>query len=751
MTQFAAQPELQHTAVVYARLSTKEQAERDGDPEGYSIPAQRDACSRKAASLGATVTEVFIDRGESARSADRPELQRMLAYLAEEPTTFVIVHKVDRLARNRSDDVTITATIAASGAKLVSVTENIDETPSGLLLHGIMSSIAEFYSRNLAAEVVKGTQQKVRAGGTPTRAPIGYRNVRKLIDGYETRTVEVDPERAELVSWAFVAYASGNWSLRSLADELEARGLTNRPGPRTPARPVPANKLHQILRNRYYLGYVTWRGVEYDGKHPPLVDAETFELVQRVLNDHRVAGERAYRREHYLVGSLRCGRCHERLLYTVVKNRTKQDYGYFYCASRTDSLGCGQRYLPEALVEAAVTAQWRQETVPEEDLTLLREELARDFASLEREAAAERARLERRLHAIKRERFKWAEKAMAGAVPDDIAADKQRQLAAQLLSVEGELNRTAKLGDGQQAALGTVLSLIADAGNTYARVDNGVRRSLNQAWFEHLYLDEDREAVRVVGTGRSELSAALRQEAEGRERQGQQAQRPQSLNSEGVEPVGCSNFELLVELRGFEPLTPSMRTRCATGLRYSPEVEGDTTSRRPPAGRPARGRRPATHPPGRARGPSERRRRPGRAGPARTGRAAAARAPGSRCLPRSPAAGARRAPGTARRTGPRAAPGRARARGAPVRARPGRPARPGTARPRRRRTGPGTARRRAGRTGRRAARRTGPRRPAPAPPAPAARPRRASAPGPAATARPAAGRRAGAGAPRGRR
>ena len=130
------------TAVVYVRVSTKEQAEREGDPEGYSIPAQREACGRKATSLGAVVLEEFADRGESARTADRPELQRMLAFVRENAVTYCIVHKVDRLARNRADDVAINLQLKQAGVQLVSVSENIDETPSGILLHGIMSSIA---------------------------------------------------------------------------------------------------------------------------------------------------------------------------------------------------------------------------------------------------------------------------------------------------------------------------------------------------------------------------------------------------------------------------------------------------------------------------------------------------------------------------------------------------------------------------------------------------------------------------------
>ena len=88
---------------------------------------------------------------------------------SERDVDFVIVHKIDRLARNRGDDVNITLAIREAGAQLVSVSENIDETPSGMLLHGIMSSIAEFYSRNLATEVIKGTRKKVEGGTYPGR------------------------------------------------------------------------------------------------------------------------------------------------------------------------------------------------------------------------------------------------------------------------------------------------------------------------------------------------------------------------------------------------------------------------------------------------------------------------------------------------------------------------------------------------------------------------------------------------------
>jgi site-specific DNA recombinase len=261
--------------------------------------------------------------------------------------------------------VTITAQLQAAGARLVSVTENIDQTPSGLLLHGIMSSIAEFYSRNLANKVIKGTQQKVSAGGTPHVAPIGYRNAPEEVAGREVRTVIVDDERAPMVRWAFGAYATGDYSLNHLADELRDRGLTQRPTATRAARPLPLNKLHEVLRNRYYLGVVTWRGVEYEGRHPALVDVAVFAEVQRVLTAHRLSGERSWEHKQYLSGSLFCARCASRLLFGVTTGRRGDTYEYCFCSGRhSGRTACDLPWLPLEQVETAVGRQWDTELSP---------------------------------------------------------------------------------------------------------------------------------------------------------------------------------------------------------------------------------------------------------------------------------------------------------------------------------------------------------------------------------------------------
>ena len=119
-TEVVAEPPKR--AAIYLRVSTSRQATRNGEVEGYSIPAQRDACTRKVADLGAEVVREFVDAGASARSADREGLQALLAYVGEGNVDYVVVHKLDRLARDRADDVMILAKIQTAGATLVSVT-----------------------------------------------------------------------------------------------------------------------------------------------------------------------------------------------------------------------------------------------------------------------------------------------------------------------------------------------------------------------------------------------------------------------------------------------------------------------------------------------------------------------------------------------------------------------------------------------------------------------------------------------------
>ena len=110
--------------------------------------------------------------------------------------------------------------------------------------------------------------QKVRGGGTVSRAPLGYRNIRTTdSEGREVRTVVVDEERAPLIQQAFALYATGEWTIAALAEHLADRGLTTLATPRIPSKPIDAGKLNKLLVNPYYKGVVTFKGATHPGKH----------------------------------------------------------------------------------------------------------------------------------------------------------------------------------------------------------------------------------------------------------------------------------------------------------------------------------------------------------------------------------------------------------------------------------------------------------------------------------------------------
>lgn len=419
-------------ALIYLRVSTKEQATTGGESEGYSIPAQREACLREARSLGAEVIEEFIDAGESARSADRRDLQRMLAFVQDHPVDLLVVHKIDRLARNRADDVEISLALKAAGVQLVSCTENIDDTPSGALMHAIMSGIAEFYSRNLAQEVVKGLSQKVKSGGTIGRVPPGYLNVTHRIEGREVRTVEIDPDRAEHVRWAFKVYATGEYTLVRLLDELDARGMTFAASASLPERPLTRSTLQRMLRNAYYVGYVNWQGVQHPGNHEPLIERELFYEVQAVLDAHRT-GEKDRRFPHYLRGSVFCGACGSRLCFDQKTNRQGATYQYFFCVGRHQKrTDCVRRYVAVHEVEEKVEAKYRTVRLHPKYAELLHTLLRQDLEHLRSGAEHSKRIASRRLQKLGGQRQKLLDAYYADSMPMDLFKSEQDRITKQI-------------------------------------------------------------------------------------------------------------------------------------------------------------------------------------------------------------------------------------------------------------------------------------------------------------------------------
>ncbi len=519
-------------AVIYLRVSTKEQAAKDETGEGYSIPAQREACLRHIAERGWNLDGEFTDAGESARTADRPMLKAMLRRVAEGGIGAVVVHKIDRLARSMEDHVSIRAALRHAEVQLVSVTENIEETASGRLVEGIHALMAEFYSANLAGEIRKGMTQKAKMGGWPTKAPIGYLNVREKTAGKEIAKVVLDPERALLVREAFRLYATSEYSLPELQATMHAKGLTS-PYARRPGAPVSVSKLAELLANPFYIGVVQWDGVRYQGQQKALIPRSLFDRVRETLRARDVAGVRQRRHEHYLKGPLFCGECGRRMSLTLAKGR----YLYFYCLGQRGSArtGCRQPYILAGDAEALVEDLYQQIQLPLSWVDRLTDELEAEILERQADASERRVVLTKTLAKLAEERGKLMQAFYANAIPLDLLKAEQGRIGVAEQAARGELETTEGDLDGWQNVLRTAIRLAGNCHAAYTKARPSVRRRFNDAVLEAIYIKDRR-------IGRAEFSDVF----------APLFSRP------------SSNKRLKVDPRGFEPLTFWLPARRST-------------------------------------------------------------------------------------------------------------------------------------------------------------------------------------------
>jgi site-specific DNA recombinase len=229
------------TAVIYLRVSSAGQFNKAHDPEGYSIPAQREICIRHAERLGARVIAEYVELGKSATTANRPQLQRMLGELSELKPDYVIFYDLSRSARDEFDAFWLLREITEHGAKLESTQEDVDNSAEGMLKFTMHTAFNAYRSRNDGKKVKVGVERKHTEGGSHGPARLGYLNVRENVNGRDVASIAVDPERSPMIQLAFDLMATGDHTLSTLTELLKDMGLRTRPTPTRPSRALSAH------------------------------------------------------------------------------------------------------------------------------------------------------------------------------------------------------------------------------------------------------------------------------------------------------------------------------------------------------------------------------------------------------------------------------------------------------------------------------------------------------------------------------
>lgn len=342
------------TAVIYARVSDRKQAEED-----VSVPSQVEAARAKAEELGATVLRVFTDEGRSGyRESTRPGFDAAMDLAVTYPATYFIVWSSSRFARNRVDATLRKVELDKAGVKLVYITTPIDrDTDSGFILDSVMEMVDELRSRQIGADTRRSMISNARAGffcgGVP---PFGYSS-QPAPDNPKRRVLVVNDYEAKIVREIFDLRLKGLGG-KGIAAALNARGELNR-GARWSTTTVLSmlraeSVIGQTVFNRKNRKTMrmnprdTWLVVQ---SHSPIVDADTWAAVQSMID---AAADRCTHGSpnstHAFTGILRCGRCGAGMQIETAKGRSAR-YSYYNCRNAMRASGCENRRLPAPAVD----------------------------------------------------------------------------------------------------------------------------------------------------------------------------------------------------------------------------------------------------------------------------------------------------------------------------------------------------------------------------------------------------------------
>lgn len=367
-------------AAIYARVSSEKQAEKD-----LSIPAQLKALRKYALNRGWEIVHEYIDEAESAKSANRPAFQEMIATAKKKDRPFdsILVWKLSRFARNREDSIIYKSVLRKRGISVVSINEQIDDSASGRLLEGMIEVIDEFYSANLAQDTMRGMKENISRGFfNGGNVPFGYRKVKVPVNGSQKTKLELNDGEASIVKRAFQMALKGKGG-KEIARVFNEEGLRTRSG-----KLFGTTTINFWLKNPVYTGSLVWNRTDRTSDkpfrkpaneaifipdtHKSIVSQDDFDRVQTFLTDRRpfIRPPRGVSSPYVLSGLAHCSKCGAAMIGTAAKSGK---YLYYECDNRfkkgKDS--CIGLRLSKEMVENSVLEKIQENIITKENLTKL--------------------------------------------------------------------------------------------------------------------------------------------------------------------------------------------------------------------------------------------------------------------------------------------------------------------------------------------------------------------------------------------
>lgn len=346
--------------VIYARFSSHSQTEQ-------SIEGQLKVCYEYAESNHYTVVGEYIDRAISGTTDNRAEFQRMISDSDKHTFEGVLVYQLDRFARNRYDSAINKAKLKKNGVRVLSAKENIADDASGILVEGVLESMAEYYSVELSQKIHRGmaiNAEKCLSNGS--NPGLGFK-----VDG--ERRFYVDEEEAAIVREIYERYASGETKAEIIRDLKRRRVKTSL------GKEFSPNSLSHLLSNKRYIGVYLYKGKETPGGMPRILDDDLFYRVQSMMNKNKNAPARTHGEGEYLLTTkLFCGHCKEMMVGYGGTSKTGRQYHYYMCKNARRKK-CGKKIVSKSYIEDRVVNECLK-MLTEEKIRFIAKKVAEECA-----------------------------------------------------------------------------------------------------------------------------------------------------------------------------------------------------------------------------------------------------------------------------------------------------------------------------------------------------------------------------------
>lgn len=455
-------------AALYARVSSEEQV------EGYSIDAQRRAFRTFTRDKHWDTYREYIDEGKSARTDNinkRPAFKEMITDALAGQFDVLIVHKLDRFARNLRITLEYFDKLSKSGVSFVSINENMDfSTPWGRLALTLLGGLAQFYSDNLSQETKKGWAERKEQGLYAGLLPFG---AKKGEDGVPIPDLETYPG----LEMAFELAAQGKRD-REVAQALNMASY--RTAGNQGNRLFTKDTVGGVLTNHFYIAELSdGNGGWIKAKHKPFIDKDLFNTVQEMRSKVRSprqtinSGARIYS----FSCIAQCTRCGGRIrIQTNSKGRPR-----VYCASRAEGLGCDFSGTFLDVYESQIEWYLANFIIPKD----YQKKILEAHCKLEKSYGGTREHVERLKASLRRlkEQYRW------GHISQQEYLKKYRE-------TENQLRQLASGRNGQEK-LEQLADFLANVASAWREANQENRNKLGRVLFEEIKLDSGGKVVAV--------------------------------------------------------------------------------------------------------------------------------------------------------------------------------------------------------------------------------------------------------------